>query len=96
MLQETLDHLNKAQRRVDKIHWEEDLISEIDTTGYMEEQVDNKEAQPPPVPDKPVLRRQDTTLSEIGETQVPRWVDNTLSITQFRDIADDCNQDLGE
>ena len=36
----------------------------------MEEQVDDKEAQPPPVPDKPVLQRQDTTLSEIGETQV--------------------------
>ena len=36
----------------------------------MEEQVDNKKAQPPPVPDKPVLQQQDTTLSEIGETQV--------------------------
>ena len=55
MLQETLDHLNKVQRKVDRIHWEKDLISEFDTTGYMEEQVDNKEAQPPPVPDKPVL-----------------------------------------
>ena len=55
MLQETLDYLNKVQRKVDRIHWEEDLISEFDTTGYMEEQVDDKEAQPPPVPDKPVL-----------------------------------------
>ena len=62
----------------------------------MEEQVDNEEPQPPAVPDKTVLRRQDTTLSEIGEAQVPRWVNNTLSITQVRDIADDCNQDLGE
>ena len=62
----------------------------------MEEQVDNKETQPPPVPDKPVLRRQDATLSEIGETQVSRWVNNTLSIIQVRDIADDCNQDLRE
>ena len=53
----------------------------------MEEQVDDKEAQPPPVPNKPVLRRQDTTLSEIEETQVSRWVDDTLSITQVRDIT---------
>ena len=70
MLQETLDCLNKVQRKVDRIHWEEDLISEFDTTGYIEEQVINKEAQPPPVSDKPVLQQQDTTLSEIGETQV--------------------------
>ena len=62
----------------------------------MEEQVDDEEPQPPPVPDKTVLQQQDTTLSEIGEAQVPQWVDNTLSITQVRDIADDCNQDLGE
>ena len=62
----------------------------------MEEQVDNKEPQPPPVSDKTVLRQQDATPSEIGEVQVPRWVDNTLSITQVRDIADDCNQDLGK
>ena len=55
MLQETLDHLNKVQRRVDRIHWEEDLISEFDATGYMEELADNKEAKPPPVPNKPVL-----------------------------------------
>ena len=70
MLQETLDHLNKVQRKVNRIHWEEDLISKFDTTGYIEEQVDNKEAQPPPVPNKPVLQQQDATLSEIGETQV--------------------------
>ena len=62
----------------------------------MEEQVDDEEPQPPPVPNKPVLRQQDATLSEIGETQVSRWVDDTLSITQVRDIADDCNQDLWE
>ena len=55
MLQEILDCLNKIQRKVDGIHWEEDLISEFDTTSYMEEQVDDKEAQPPPVSDKPVL-----------------------------------------
>ena len=72
MLQEILDCLNKVQRKVDGIHWEEDLISKFDTTGYMEEQVDDKKAQPPPVPDKPVLQQQDTTLSEIGETQVSR------------------------
>ena len=62
----------------------------------MEEQVDDEEPQPPPVPDKTILQQQDTTLSEIGEVQVPRWVNNTLSITQVRDIADDCNQDLGK
>ena len=72
MLQEILDHLNQVQRKVDGIHWEEDLISEFDTTGYMEELVDDKEAKPPPVPDKPVLQQQDTTLSEIGEMQVSR------------------------
>ena len=55
MLQEILDHLNKVQRKVNRIHWEEDLISEFNTTGYMEEQVNDKEAQPPPVPNKPVL-----------------------------------------
>ena len=27
---------------------------------------------------------------------MPQWVNNTLSIIQVRDIADDCNQDLGE
>ena len=70
MLQETLDHLDKVRRKVDRIYWENDLISEFDTTGYMEEQVDDEEAQPPPVPDKPVLQRQDTTLSEIEKTQV--------------------------
>ena len=37
MLQETLDHLNKIQRKVDGIHWEQDLISKFDTTGYIEE-----------------------------------------------------------
>ena len=55
MLQETLDHLNKVQRKVDRIYWKEDLISEFDTTSYMEEQIDDKEAQPPLVSDKPVL-----------------------------------------
>ena len=70
MLQETLDHLNKVQRKVDRIHWKEDLISEFNTTSYMEKQVDDEKAQPPPVPDKPVLQQQDATLSEIEETQV--------------------------
>ena len=55
MLQEILDHFNKIQRKVDRIHWEEDLISKLDTTSYIEELADNKEAKPPPVPDKPVL-----------------------------------------
>ena len=81
-LQRSLEDLHAIQDQIDKVHWEDDLISEFDTTDY---KIDITGM--PPVPETPLLRRQDATLSEDGEARVTRWVDDTISISQPRDIA---------
>ena len=64
-LQRSLEDLHATQDQIDKVHWEDDLISEFDTTDY---EIDITGM--PPVPETPLLQRQDVTLLEDSEARV--------------------------
>ena len=64
-LQKSLEDLHIVQDQINKVYWEDDLISEFDTTDY---KIDITSM--PPVPKILILQQQNMTLLETGEARV--------------------------
>lgn len=76
-LQEKEARVEEVKAKIEAVDWEEDLISSFEGSMLGEK------LEPL---DKPILERQDATLSEIGDYEFSRWIDEPPA-PERRDVA---------
>ncbi|KAI9882039.1 MAG: hypothetical protein M1823_006224 [Watsoniomyces obsoletus] len=86
---------NLLEEEYDVLDWADDLVEEFKPTKLETPERDESgrsttakpspgSGLPIPVPDKPTLKRQDATLSEIGDYRTSRWTDEELAEATFK------------